>query len=115
MLFEDDTPVDFAEHVRILERLQGKTLALEEEVWKIARQSETLPKFENIALEYVYSSLKEALIQRFPYLDLNIQYSVNGELSEFLVDEEAFDTTVYNEMCQGYYIPDNQESEFDMS
>ena len=115
MLCLDDTPVDFLDHVRILERLQGKNLVLEEEIWKIARQSETFPNFENIALEYVYSNLKEALIQRFPYLDLSIQYRVNGELSEFLVDEEAFDTTVYNAMCQGYYIPDNQGCEFDMS
>ena len=115
MLYLREIPDDFADHVRILERLLGRGLVLEEEIWKIARQSETIPKFENIALEYVYGNLKEALTQRFPYLDLSIQYRVNGELSEFLVDEEAFDTTVYNAMCQGYYIPDNQGCEFDMS
>lgn len=46
MLHLDNLPDTFDEHLRILERLEGRAIGdLYERIWGIARKSETLPKF----------------------------------------------------------------------
>lgn len=113
MLHLDNLPDTFDEHLRILERLEGRTIVdLYERVWSIARKSETLPDFDNITIQYVYSNLKRLLTEHFSHLDLDIQFCVNGELSEFLVDDENLDTVTYNAMLDGNYMPSTTDSDF---
>lgn len=115
MLHLDNLPDTFDEHLRILERLEGRAIGdLYERIWGIARKSETLPNFDNIAIQYVYSNLKRLLTEHFSHLNLDIQFCVNGELSEFLVDDENLDTVTYNAMLDGRYMPSTTGGDFEL-
>jgi len=84
MLHLDNLPDTFDEHLRILERLEGRAIGdLYERIWGIARKCETLPDFDNIAIQYVYSNLKRLLTEHFSHLDLVSNFASMGSCLNF--------------------------------
>lgn len=81
---------DMPDSVGILERtvlnMFEDTYGIDDDIWEIAREYNSIPNFSNIYIDIIYSRIEYVLNEYFGALELDINYYVNNLVSTFYVN-----------------------------